>query len=69
MLGANHLYEKGGLFNFKVSYISMSGVESELSNPFPVTVKANPSAAVHHVQNVTKEVHHEAHSKVQNHTS
>ena len=44
ILGTPKLYEKGGSFNFKVSYISKAGVESELSEPFFVTVKPKPLA-------------------------
>jgi len=44
ILGTTKLYEKGGGFNFKVAYISKSGEESELSQPFYVTVKPRPLA-------------------------
>lgn len=41
-MGTSKLYDKGGSFNFKVSYISQGGLESELSQPFFVQVKARP---------------------------
>lgn len=44
IMGTSKLYDKGGSFNFKVSYISQAGLESELSQPFFVTVKAKPLA-------------------------
>lgn len=43
-MGSSKLYDKGGSFNFKVSYISQTGQESELSQPFFVTVAAKPLA-------------------------
>lgn len=42
IMGTTKLYEKGGAFNFKVSYIGQGGQESELSEPFFVTVKPRP---------------------------
>jgi hypothetical protein len=44
-MGTPTLYEKGGSFNFKVSYTSTSGVESVLSDPFFVQVKPKPLAS------------------------
>ena len=44
IMGTSKLYEKGGSFNFKVSYIGQGGQESELSEPFFVTVKPKPLA-------------------------
>ena len=44
-MGTPALYEKGGSFNFKVSYVSYTGVESEMSEPFFVRVKPNPLAS------------------------
>lgn len=45
IIGTSKLYEKGGTFSFKVSYISTSGMESELSEPFVVVVKPKPLAS------------------------
>jgi len=45
ILATPELYEKGGQFNFKVTYISMNGVESERSAPLNVVVK--PKATSH----------------------
>ena len=42
----------------------MSGAESELSNPFLVTIKASPHSPLQHVKNVTEHVHKEVHSTV-----
>lgn len=42
ILGAASLYDDGGKFNFKVTYISQSGIESEMSPPFEVEIKPKP---------------------------
>lgn len=46
-MGTQQLYEKGGSFNFKVSYLNQNGIESEKSQPFFVEVKPDPLASPH----------------------
>ena len=56
MLGAKEIYEEGGKFTFKVTYISSKdGQESKESKPFTVTIKPTPKKDTKNTQSSSKD--------------